>query len=211
MRKVVVLALCALIAAGSGDAFAQGRRDRVRAGDVQTLDEIIRHVGSAQPGRFYDAEGPFPDGRGGYRYRLKWMTPEGRVIWLNTDARTGRVLGEDRGASRPPFQDYNRPNRDRDRDDQSGRDWRDRRDDDRGNDRDWRRRGEDRPPRDDNSDRRPPSYRDRDRREDTSRSERPRRENWSARPDFGDFRRGERSRGDAPNFPRGGRRRGGND
>ena len=30
-------------------------------------------------------------------YHLKWMTPDGRIEWLDTDARTGRVLGASPG------------------------------------------------------------------------------------------------------------------
>jgi hypothetical protein len=64
---------------------------------VMPLDRILPNVRSGRPGRFYDAEGPFPDGYGGYHYRIKWLTPDGRVIWLDTDARSGRVLGQARG------------------------------------------------------------------------------------------------------------------
>ncbi|HUO92969.1 MAG TPA: hypothetical protein VMU22_08600 [Rhizomicrobium sp.] len=66
-------------------------------GQVMPLDRILPNVRAGRPGRFYDAEGPFPDGYGGYHYRIKWLTPEGRVIWLDTDARSGRVLGQARG------------------------------------------------------------------------------------------------------------------
>ena len=64
---------------------------------VQPLDRILPNVRNGRPGRFYDAEGPFPDATGGYHYRIKWLTPEGRVIWLDADARSGRVLGVARG------------------------------------------------------------------------------------------------------------------
>jgi hypothetical protein len=62
-------------------------------GSVQPLDRILPGIRVAHPGRFSDAEGPFPDAAGGMHYRVKWLTPEGRVIWLDTDARTGRVIG----------------------------------------------------------------------------------------------------------------------
>jgi hypothetical protein len=75
---------------GSFPAAAQGRP--VPGGEVQRLDRILPGVSSRYPGTFYDAEGPFPDSAGGLHYRLKWMTPEGRIIWLDTDARTGRVF-----------------------------------------------------------------------------------------------------------------------
>lgn len=64
---------------------------------VQPLDRVLPQVRAGRPGRFYDAEGPFPDANGGYHYRIKWLTPQGRVIWLDTDARSGRVLGVARG------------------------------------------------------------------------------------------------------------------
>jgi hypothetical protein len=74
-------------------------------GQVMPLDRILPNVRAGRPGRFYDAEGPFPDADGGYHYRIKWLTPQGRVIWLDADARSGRVLGQARGdwrAQGPP-------------------------------------------------------------------------------------------------------------
>ena len=68
---------------------------------VRPLDQILPQIRNSRPGTFYDAEGPFrgPDGR--MHYRLKWMTPQGRIQWLDTDARSGRVLGEEAGPRRP--------------------------------------------------------------------------------------------------------------
>jgi hypothetical protein len=68
--------------------------------NIQPLDRILPNIRSARPGRFFDAEGPFPDAVGGWHYRVKWLTPEGRVIWLDTDARTGHVIGPYRGYAR---------------------------------------------------------------------------------------------------------------
>lgn len=67
---------------------------------IQPLDRILPTIRSARPGRFFDAEGPFPDGVGGWHYRIKWLTPDGRVTWLDADARTGRVIGPYRGYAR---------------------------------------------------------------------------------------------------------------
>src|SRR4029077_20817 len=64
---------------------------------VQPLDRILPGIRSARPGRFFDAEGPYADAVGGWHYRIKWLTPEGRVVWLDADARTGRVIGPYRG------------------------------------------------------------------------------------------------------------------
>ncbi|MGH6889557.1 MAG: PepSY domain-containing protein [Rhizomicrobium sp.] len=66
----------------------------------QPLDRILPAIRSGRPGRFFDAEGPFPDGVGGWHYRIKWLTPEGRVVWLDADARSGKVLGPYRGYGR---------------------------------------------------------------------------------------------------------------
>ncbi|MEI9932736.1 MAG: hypothetical protein WDM89_19935 [Rhizomicrobium sp.] len=76
------------------------------AGEAQprpSLDRILPTIRQHHPGRFYDAEGPFRGPDGLPRYRLKWMTPGGRVIWFDADARTGRVLGPDIEMRRGPF------------------------------------------------------------------------------------------------------------
>ncbi|MDE2134280.1 MAG: hypothetical protein KGJ49_06735 [Alphaproteobacteria bacterium] len=58
-----------------------------------SLDRILPEIRRQTPGTFYDAQGPFigPDGQA--RYRIKWMTPDGRIVWFDADARTGRLLG----------------------------------------------------------------------------------------------------------------------
>jgi hypothetical protein len=78
-----------------------------------SLDRILPQVREHHPGKFYDAEGPWRGPDGQYRYRLKWMTPGGRIVWFDADARTGRVLGPDfesRGdeRERPRFRDDDR-------------------------------------------------------------------------------------------------------
>jgi hypothetical protein len=59
---------------------------------VQPLDRLLPGIRRAHPGDFYDAEGPTYGPQGDPHYHLKWMTPDGRVIWYDTDARNGRVL-----------------------------------------------------------------------------------------------------------------------
>lgn len=99
MRKALVSTLFALFAglllASPVPVAAQGNhvRERVRAGQFMPLDRLLPSVRRGHPGTFYDAQGPELGPHGGYHYRLKWLTPQGRVVWLNTDARTGRVLG----------------------------------------------------------------------------------------------------------------------
>jgi hypothetical protein len=107
MFRLVFLLLLGASVFGVAPAYAQGRS--MPRGDVQTLDRILPGVSSRYPGTFYDAEGPFPDANGTPHYRLKWMTPEGRIIWLDTDARTGRVTGVQQNY--PRAYDYRAPPR----------------------------------------------------------------------------------------------------
>ena len=98
--------LCAFLllsaAAVHGPASAQPNRARegVQSGEVRSLNEILNGIRRERPGSLADVEGPNTGPYGEPHYRLKWLTPDGRVLWLDTDARTGRVLGvqgDDRG------------------------------------------------------------------------------------------------------------------
>lgn len=93
MRGRAILAILLTLVAFSAPAEAQWRRAPMYGRGVQPLEGILPGIRRAHPGRFYDAEGPYPDAGGGMHYRIKWLTPDGRVIWLDTDARTGRVIG----------------------------------------------------------------------------------------------------------------------
>jgi len=120
-----LLGLIALLAAApTGGAAAQPYGPPPRYRDprdgVQPLDRLLPGIRRAHPGDFYDAEGPTYGPEGNPHYHLKWMTPDGRVIWYDTDARNGRVLrsspGRDSFDSRegppppgPPPQVYGRP------------------------------------------------------------------------------------------------------
>jgi hypothetical protein len=59
---------------------------------IQPLDRLLPGIRREHPGEFYDAEGPTYGPSGDPHYHLKWMTPDGRVIWFDADARNGRVL-----------------------------------------------------------------------------------------------------------------------
>jgi len=86
----LLLSLLALATAlpVAGQAQPYGRGDD----GVQPLDRLLPGIRREHPGNFYDAEGPTYGPQGDPHYHLKWMTPEGRVIWYDTDARSGRVL-----------------------------------------------------------------------------------------------------------------------
>ncbi len=61
---------------------------------AQPLDRLLPEIRRTVPGQFLDAEGINRNGAPGYR--LKWLTPEGRVIERDVDARTGRMMGPQR-------------------------------------------------------------------------------------------------------------------
>jgi hypothetical protein len=71
---------------------SRGRLDRF-------LPDIRRH----HPGRLLDVE-PGWGPRGEPHNRIKWLTPDGRVIWFDQDARTGEFHGE----TPPPPYPYDR-------------------------------------------------------------------------------------------------------
>jgi hypothetical protein len=87
MRARLVSFLMVLALAGS--AFAADRRSE----KPLSLDRVLPQIRHAKPGRFYDAEGPFMSPGGQASYRIKWMTPDGRITWFTVDAHSGQILG----------------------------------------------------------------------------------------------------------------------
>lgn len=108
MRAPFVLALLlSLLPLVAPPAMAQPGRD-----GVQPLDRLLPGIRRSHPGNFYDAEGPTIGPSGDPHYHLKWMTPDGRVVWYDTDARNGRVLRSSPGRDNfdaPPPPGYARP------------------------------------------------------------------------------------------------------
>ena len=100
MRARVVSGLLLLLALAA-PAFAADRQAEGGRSFERILPEIRRHT----PGTFYDAEGPFVGQDGQARYRIKWMTPEGRIIWYEVDAHNGRILGMVTGTLLVPRRD----------------------------------------------------------------------------------------------------------
>ena len=96
MRARVVSGFVLLLLALASPAHAADRRGP----NTPSLDRILPQIRQHTPGTFYDAEGPFLGPDGSVRYRLKWMTPDGRIVWFDVDARSGRTLGDYEG---PPM------------------------------------------------------------------------------------------------------------
>lgn len=114
------LAFSGLAAVSSDMAQAQPRHGRGEMRDgVQPLDRLLPGIRRTHPGEFYDAEGPTYGPSGEARYHLKWMTPDGRIIWYDADARSGRVLRSSPG--RDSFDGHRRELEDRRRDDDDRR------------------------------------------------------------------------------------------
>lgn len=63
-------------------------RDAVSAGRALPLADIMTRVRRRYPGRLLDARL-----QPGGNYRLKMITPESRVLWLDVDASSGKVSG----------------------------------------------------------------------------------------------------------------------
>lgn len=103
MRYVAVCLACLVLIAAAVPAAAQPGRARqgVENGQVQSLDRILNGIRRSRPGQLSDVQGPFGPA-GSPRYRIKWLTPDGHVLWITTDARTGRVLGVEGGGGSPP-------------------------------------------------------------------------------------------------------------
>jgi hypothetical protein len=80
----LLLLLAPFLAAGAANAQP-----------AQPLDRLLPQIRRDHPGQFLDAEGA--DTGGNPHYHLKWLTPDGRVMYLDTDARTGRVLRQSPG------------------------------------------------------------------------------------------------------------------
>jgi hypothetical protein len=78
------LLLAPFLAAGAADAQP-----------AQPLDRLLPQIRRDHPGQFLDAEGAQTGGNP--HYHLKWLTPDGRVMYLDTDARTGRVVRQSPG------------------------------------------------------------------------------------------------------------------
>ena len=56
------------------------------------LEAILANIARNYPGYHIDVNGPFEsDGR--FVYRIKWLTPDGRVLIIIADAQTGQILG----------------------------------------------------------------------------------------------------------------------
>lgn len=90
-RTAVMGALALLLLGGPAAAFEEQDRARegVRSGEIQPFSQIKKDIERQFNGRMLDAQ----LSGNGESYNIKMLTPEGDVLVIETDARTGRVLG----------------------------------------------------------------------------------------------------------------------
>ena len=98
MRYLAAALFVVLLAAPGSNAAAQPFPRGGDGGPIQSLDNIIMNIRQSFPGQVSDVQGP-----AGGRYRVKWLTPDGRVLWVIADARTGRILGVEGGGGQGNF------------------------------------------------------------------------------------------------------------
>lgn len=65
-------------------------RNALEAGQIRPLSEILAGVEREFQGRVIEAELEGSDGR--WRYEIKILPPDGRVLTINLDATTGAVI-----------------------------------------------------------------------------------------------------------------------
>jgi uncharacterized membrane protein YkoI len=96
----LLVAIAAVVSVTAADARPRGeggftlfQRGRDRGGPERLLplEVVLGNVARQIPGHHLDANGPFPRG-GRWIYRIKWLTPDGRVLIVIADAQTGQIL-----------------------------------------------------------------------------------------------------------------------
>ena len=79
-----------LVIAGQGTTGLEIAEDAVARGEILPLAEILKKVQTTHPGRVTEVELEFSDGI--RVYEVDVVTPDGRLIEVDLDARTGEVI-----------------------------------------------------------------------------------------------------------------------
>jgi uncharacterized membrane protein YkoI len=66
-------------------------RDGTRGPRLLPLEVVLANVARRIPGHHLDVDGPFQRGSR-WVYRIKWLTPDGRVLIVIADAESGQIL-----------------------------------------------------------------------------------------------------------------------
>lgn len=95
MRFAPLLVLFLMLFPGTAfsDDDADRARDAMRAGRVLPLAEIAPRVQRQVPGEIIEIS--LDDDDDGPQYEIRMLTRDGRIVELEVDARTGRILDID--------------------------------------------------------------------------------------------------------------------
>ena len=95
-RSTLIASTLILILSSVGIAYASGKLDHNEifqlreSGQIMSMEDVLRHAQSIQPGQLIEAELEREDDN--YVYELKIIDAEGRLHKLELDAQTGDVL-----------------------------------------------------------------------------------------------------------------------
>jgi uncharacterized membrane protein YkoI len=76
---------------GRGRGDHDRAREGVSQGRLLPLEAVLSNIARQIPGHHLDVDGPMQRG-GRWIYRIKWITPDGRVLIIIADAETGQIL-----------------------------------------------------------------------------------------------------------------------
>ena len=85
-----LLVLAAVLAAHADDIGPDAAKRLLKEGRVRPLEEILTSVKAQVPGELLEVELEIEDGI--YVYDVKILGADGRVVEVEADARTGKVL-----------------------------------------------------------------------------------------------------------------------
>lgn len=94
MRYFAPILMVLALALSGFEASAQPFPRQNGGQQMQPLNNILGNIRSQYPGQLSDVQGP-----NNGRYLIKWLTPDGQVLLLDVDARTGRVVGVSGGGN----------------------------------------------------------------------------------------------------------------
>ena len=87
MKYLATLLIVWAVAFGAPEASAQPF-PRQGGQQMQSLNAILANIRQQFPGQLSDVQGPVNG-----RYLVKWLTPDGQILFIDVDARSGQIIG----------------------------------------------------------------------------------------------------------------------
>jgi hypothetical protein len=88
MKYVAVILILLAVALSTPQASAQPFPRQGGAPQMQSLNAILANIRNQFPGQLSDVQGP----RNGILI-VKWLTPDGQILFIEADMRTGQIVG----------------------------------------------------------------------------------------------------------------------